>query len=70
MLYHMNTLPLLTLYSEGILSLLRRLHALIEIFIKDFYFIVATVAIGFFFTVFHYFFFLLYIYIYIYILLY
>ena len=34
----MNTLPLLTLYSKGILSLLRHLHALIEIFIKDFYF--------------------------------
>ena len=38
MLYHVNTLPLLTLYSEGMLSLLRRFHAVIEIFIKDFYF--------------------------------
>ena len=38
MLYQVNTLLLLTLYFEEILSLLRRYHALIEIFIKDFYF--------------------------------
>ena len=35
---HLNTLSFLTLYSEGILSLLRRLRALIEICTKDFYF--------------------------------
>ena len=29
--YHLNTLSLLTLYSEGILSPLRHLHALTEI---------------------------------------
>ena len=36
--HHLNTLSFLTLYFEGILSLLRRLHALTEICIKDFYF--------------------------------
>ena len=35
---HLNTLSFLTLYSEGILSLLRCLYALIEICIKDFCF--------------------------------
>ena len=36
--HHLNTLSFSTLYSEGILSLLKRLHALTEICIKDFYF--------------------------------
>ena len=36
--HHLNTPSLLTLYSEGMLPLLRRLHALSEIFIEDFCF--------------------------------
>ena len=36
--HHLNTLSFLTLYSEGMLPLLRCLHALSEIFIEDFYF--------------------------------